>query len=95
MVKNVHQCLQVQDDILKCLVLSTTQTYSAHCQRGGKNPENIHIVESEIREIWTFLLLKLINQLHILWFYVLTTIVDILKFFFEMYRPMWHPVFCL
>ena len=26
----------VQDDVLKCLVLSTTQKYSVYCHRGGK-----------------------------------------------------------
>ena len=34
---------KVQDDILKCLVLSTTQRYSVYCQRRATKPENIHI----------------------------------------------------
>ena len=34
---------KAQDDVLKCLVLSTTQRYSVYCHRGVKKPENIHI----------------------------------------------------
>ena len=43
----------VQDDVPKCLVLSTAQKYSVYCQRGVKKAENIHIEEAEI---WTFAL---------------------------------------
>ena len=47
--KNVDKMFpKAQDDILKCLILSTTQKYSVYCHRGGKKPENIHILESEI-----------------------------------------------
>ena len=45
---------KAQDDILKCLFLSTTQRYSVHCHRGGKKPENIHFEEAKIREFWLF-----------------------------------------
>uniref|UniRef100_A0A8C9XF15 Uncharacterized protein n=1 Tax=Sander lucioperca TaxID=283035 RepID=A0A8C9XF15_SANLU len=35
MVTNVDQCFpKVQDDVLKCLVLSTTQRYSVYCCGG-------------------------------------------------------------
>lgn len=34
---------KAQDDILKCLVLSTTQRYLTYCHREGKKPENIHM----------------------------------------------------
>ena len=36
--------------VLTSLVLSTTQTNSADCQRGVKKAENIHIQEDWIRE---------------------------------------------
>ena len=42
MVKNVDS--KLQDNVLKCLVLSTTQRYPVYCHRGGKKAENIHIV---------------------------------------------------
>ena len=42
--------ISVQDDVLKCLVLSTTQKYSVYCHRGGKKAENIHFEEAKNRE---------------------------------------------
>ena len=45
MVKNVDP---VAPQVLKCLVLSTTQRYSVYCHRGAKKPENIHIEEAGI-----------------------------------------------
>ena len=48
MVKKVYP--KAQDDVLKCLVLYTTQRYSVYCHRGVKKPENIHIQEAGIRE---------------------------------------------
>ena len=48
---------KAQDDVLKCLVLSTAQRYSVYCQRGGKKPENIHFkLQSFLKKV-----LKLIN----------------------------------
>ena len=47
MSENGEKCGSVlpkaQDDVLKCLVLSTTQRYSVYCHRGEKKLENIHI----------------------------------------------------
>ncbi len=56
---------KVQGDVLKYLVLSTTQSYSVCCHRGLKKAENIHIWEAEIREFWHFFLKnnKMINRL--------------------------------
>ena len=40
MVENVDQCFpKAHDDVLKCLILSTTQRYSVHCHRGEKKLE--------------------------------------------------------
>ena len=50
MVKNV------QDDVLKCLVLSTTQRYSVYCHRGGKKPEKTENSRS-LRSKWFVLLI--------------------------------------
>lgn len=45
------QCFsKAHDDVLTCLVLSTTQRCLVYCQTGGKKPENI-----EIREFYCFL----------------------------------------
>lgn len=35
--------MPVQNDVLKWLVVSTTQRYSVHSQRGVKKPENTRI----------------------------------------------------
>ena len=40
---------KAQDDVLKCLVLFTTQRYSVYFHR-GKKPENIHFEEARNRE---------------------------------------------
>lgn len=48
---------KAQDDILKRLVLSTTQRHSADCHRGNK-PESIHVKQADIREFG----LKPVNQ---------------------------------
>lgn len=31
--------IKAQDDVLKCLVWSTTKRYSVHCHGGGNKPE--------------------------------------------------------
>ena len=52
-----------ENNVLICLVLSTTQTYFIYCLWGVKKPENIHIWN---QKIWQFILgkvLKLINWL--------------------------------
>ena len=65
LLKNDEKCRSVfpkaQYDILKCLVLSTTQRYSGYCQRGGKKPGNIHFEEAGIR-ILPFFLKKCSNR---------------------------------
>ena len=52
---------KVQDDDLKCLVLSTTQIYLVYYYRSLNKPENIHISEVRIREFGHFLLKKLLQ----------------------------------
>lgn len=39
------------DDLLECVVPSTTQRYSVYCHRWVKKQENIHFEEAGIREI--------------------------------------------
>ena len=41
---------KAQDDVLKCLVLSTTQRCLVYCHRGRKKLGNIHVQEVKIRE---------------------------------------------
>ena len=41
---------KAREDVLGCLVLSTTQHYSVYCHREVKKPENIRISEAGIRE---------------------------------------------
>lgn len=44
MVKNYDFCFpKAQDDLLKCLVLTTTQRYKLYCQRTVTRIENSHI----------------------------------------------------
>ena len=50
---------KAQGDVLKCLVLFTTQRYSDYCRRWMKKPENIHI-----QRIFTLLFLKETYQAH-------------------------------
>ena len=45
---------KVQDDILKCLVLSTTQRYSVYCHRGEKKLEQYYYLIGWNERIWTF-----------------------------------------
>lgn len=43
---NANQCFseKARDDVLVCLVLSTTQIYSVSCHTGGKKPEHVRFV---------------------------------------------------
>lgn len=61
MSENGEKCwsvfLKSQDDVLIFLVLSTTQRYLVHCQKGGKKPEHLHIEEVGIKEMCTYFLI--------------------------------------
>lgn len=41
--KGEKTLIEAQDYIHKCLVFSTTQTYSVYCYRGVNTLDNIHI----------------------------------------------------
>ena len=65
MSENAKKCRPVfpkaQGDVLKCLVLSTTQRYSVYCHRGGKKAENIHFKKLESENEDCFSLKKFSN----------------------------------
>lgn len=42
---------KAREDVLGCLVLSTTQHYSVYCHTGVKKPEHIHISEAGKRKL--------------------------------------------
>lgn len=45
--KGEKTLIEAQDYIHKCLVFSTTQTYSVYCYRGVNTLDNIHISKLE------------------------------------------------
>lgn len=53
--------LKARDDILKCLVLFTTERYSVCCQGGGNKLQNIHIWEARVREFWNVVINLLLD----------------------------------
>ena len=67
MSENGEKCASVfpkaQDDVLKCLALSTTPRYSAYCHRGEKKLEQYSHLRSWNQIIFTFVLKSDSNRL--------------------------------
>ena len=66
MSENGEKCGSVfpkaQDDVLKCLVLSTTQRYSVYCPRGKKKLEQYSHLGSWNQRSFTFFITNDSNQ---------------------------------